>query len=172
MRVGAYLVLVIVTGLLFGCSYYYLVFSVKHRLTIEYQQINSQVQEINKLQAAYPKSLSIENIEDYDKVYGTNFSAAIMHVAPAKEYVAQASAPFPEEIKQLNPINEKLEAMKTEKLDKLFKIEDVLDWWSRVLSYLPPFSVIILAGFGIFFTSLINNFGDYCFKKFFKKSKQ
>jgi hypothetical protein len=138
------MVLIILTAFIMICTYHYLIGSIynqKTNIQLKKLKLETEIGLLTQL-LSHSKDLTPQEIKNFDIKYQTNFSIALS-VAPSSHIANQ-------EI-----ISSKLEQEKKSKEATLSTITQ-----AGFLSYLPPWPMLIILGLGVFFTQLINNFGD------------
>lgn len=123
------------------CSYHSLIDSIykqKSDLQLKKQKLENEINSLSQL-LSHPKNLTPQEIKNFDIKHQTNFYnfASSAHIAD-------------QEI-----LSSKLEQIKISKEATLSTMTQ-----AGFLSYLPPWPTLIILGLGVFFTRLINNFGD------------
>jgi hypothetical protein len=160
------LALIIVTGLVFCWSYYSLINKFNENRTKAAQHYLSQVQAIEELQLTNPSPLTQNTVLEYDKEHNTNISAGVDKITSMQMphyYMAMQTPHNPRKIAKQEALTEALNLLKNENAEKASEItSNEMGFWS----YLPPIHAIIFGCIGIFFTTLITNFGNDIYATF------
>jgi len=166
------LVLIFITGCVFIWSYYNLRTSVEKSRAKEAQHYLNENQAIDDLQAKYPKSLTMNEVNNYDKQHGTRLSLKINTDSIQMSYhrLVNYHSPSAERPNNQNLMSAALESIKTE---NAYSAREATANEDDLGFNIPPLPALIFGGIGIFLGTLITNLGNTCYKilpNFFKKN--
>lgn len=140
INICAYLILILLTSVIFWCIYNSFIDDVNSKVSSKTEPYEKQISEIKKLQASNPESK--EALLSYDRINKTNFYGLGDNIE-SESYKAT--------------LDNKPEKIVAADQSSITQIKD-----RSILLDLPSPITILLAGVGIFLTTLITNFGNYC----------